>query len=83
VRPEKIAISKTKPAARETPNVLRGKVHDIAYSGNLSTYHVQLEDGAILKAQEANRRRIANREITWEDEVWLAWAPGAGVLLGA
>jgi putrescine transport system ATP-binding protein len=83
VRPEKIAISKTKPTARETPNVLRGKVHDIAYSGNLSTYHVQLEDGAILKAQEANRRRIANREITWEDEVWLAWAPGAGVLLGA
>jgi len=81
VRPEKILISKKKPAARETPNQLRGRVHDIAYSGNLSTYHVQLENGAIIKAQEANRRRIANREITWEDEVWLAWAPGAGVLL--
>ena len=37
--------------------------------------------GAIIKAQEANRRRIANREITWEDRVWLSWSPGAGLIL--
>jgi putrescine transport system ATP-binding protein len=79
VRPEKIAISKTRPA--DAMNVIGGKVHDIAYVGNLSTFHVRLEDGSIVKAQEANRRRIANREITWEDEVWLTFSPGGGLVL--
>ncbi len=79
MRPEKIAISKTKPA--DAVNVIGGRVHDIAYVGNLSTFHVRLDDGTIVKAQEANRRRIANREITWEDEVWLTFNPGGGLLL--
>ena len=62
-------------------NQVSGKVDDIAYIGNLSTYYVRLENGAIIKAQEANRRRISNREITWEDDVWLSWTPGGGVIL--
>ena len=81
IRPEKIMISKSRPPVRESPNLLHGKVHDIGYVGNLTTYHVQLQNGAIIKAQEANRARIANREFTWEDEVWLAWSPSAAVLL--
>jgi putrescine transport system ATP-binding protein len=79
VRPEKIAISKARPA--DAANMIGGRVHDIAYVGNLSTFHVRLDDGTIVKAQEANRRRIANREITWEDEVWLSWTPGAAIVL--
>jgi len=79
VRPEKIAVTRERPV--DAANVLTGHVHDIAYVGNLSTYHVRLADGSIVKAQEANRRRIANRAITWEDEVWLSWTPGAGVVL--
>jgi putrescine transport system ATP-binding protein len=79
VRPEKIAISSSPPA--EKINVVSGHVNDISYVGNLSTYHVRLADGRIIKAQEANRRRIVNRSITWEDQVWLNWTPGAGILL--
>ncbi|MEZ5872894.1 MAG: ABC transporter ATP-binding protein [Nitratireductor sp.] len=79
IRPEKIAISTTEPV--DVANRLKGKVHDIGYVGNLSTYHVRLPDGSIIKAQEANRRRIANRAITWEDDVWLSWTPGAGIVL--
>ena len=59
-------------------NQISGKVDDIAYIGNLSTYYVRLDNGTIVKAQEANRRRISNREITWEDDVWLSWTAGAG-----
>ena len=79
VRPEKIAISKKKDP--KATNQVSGKVDDIAYVGNLSTYHVRLENGAIIKAQEVNRRRVENREITWEDKVWLAFTEGAGLLL--
>lgn len=79
IRPEKISISAEKPTDRR--NVLRGKVHDIAYLGNISTYHVELPTGKIIKAQTANTRRLANRPFTWEDEVWLSWSDTAGVLL--
>ena len=79
IRPEKIAISTSRPEAAD--NLLEGKVLDIAYLGNLSTYHVQLPNGKVIKAQTANTRRIARRDITWEDTVWISWSATAGVLL--
>ncbi len=79
IRPEKVAISSEKPADRS--NVLRGKVLDIAYLGNISTYHVELPDGKVIKAQTANTRRIGRREFTWDDEVYLSWTDTASVVL--
>ena len=79
IRPEKIRISTEKP--EDAPNAMQGKVLDIAYLGNLSTYHVELPGGQIIKAQTANTRRIARRDITWEDPVWISWSATAGVML--
>ncbi|MEO0566136.1 MAG: ABC transporter ATP-binding protein [Pseudomonadota bacterium] len=79
IRPEKVSISAGKPS--DDRNVLQGKILDIAYLGNLSTYHVELAGGQIIKAQTANTSRLANRPFTWEDEVWISWTDTAGVLL--
>lgn len=79
IRPEKIAISADQP--QDADNSVKGSVLDIAYLGNISTYHVRLPNGQILKAQTANDRRIARRSFTWEDEVWLSWTATAGVIL--
>ena len=79
IRPEKIAISTEKPT--EMKNAVQGTVLDIAYLGNLSTYHVQLAGGQVIKAQTANTRRLSRRTITWEDKVWISWSATAGVLL--
>ena len=79
IRPEKIRISTDRP--EDAANALQGKVLDIAYLGNLSTYHVELPGGQVIKAQTANTRRIARRDITWEDPVWISWSATAGVLL--
>lgn len=79
IRPEKIAISAQKP--EDAANAVPGKVLDIAYLGNISTYHVQLAGGQIIKAQTANNRRISRRSFTWEDDVWLSWTDTAGVFL--
>ena len=78
IRPEKVSISKDEP---EAANKLKGKVLDIAYLGNMSTYHVELPNGQIIKSQTANNRRIARRDITWEDPVWLSWSDTAGIML--
>ena len=74
-----MAITAEKPA--EAANAVKGKILDIAYLGNLSTYHVRLANGTIIKAQTANNRRISRRSYTWEDPVWLSWTATAGVLL--
>ncbi len=83
IRPEKIQISRNPDP--DAINQMTGKVEDIAYIGNLSTYFVRIRDGSangtLVKAQEANRRRISNREITWEDEVWLSFSAGGGIIL--
>lgn len=79
IRPEKVTISKEKPEDRR--NLLEGEVIDIAYLGNISTFHVKVGNGQIIKAQSANTRRLANRDITWEDRVWLTFTETAGVLL--
>ena len=79
VRPEKVRISKDYPT--DTHNILKGKVLDIAYTGNISTYHVQTEDGQIIKSQEANLEHLNRRAITWDDEVYVHWRAGGCVLL--
>ncbi len=79
IRPEKVTISAERPD--DAVNAIQGKVLDIAYLGNLSTYHVELANGTIIKAQTANTRRISRRSFTWEDPVWLSWTATAAVLL--
>ncbi|MGB7317914.1 MAG: ABC transporter ATP-binding protein [Planktotalea sp.] len=78
IRPEKLNISRKRP---EAVNALKGKVIDIAYLGNVSTYHVELSNGTMIKAQMTNARRLARRDITWEDDVWVSFTGTAGVLL--
>ena len=79
LRPEKVAIHAEKPA--DAANMIEGKILDIAYLGNLSTYYVEIPGGLTIKAQTANTRRISRRSFTWEDKVWLSWTETAGVLL--
>ncbi|WP_407494104.1 ABC transporter ATP-binding protein [Pseudooceanicola sp. MF1-13] len=78
IRPEKVSISAERPTGA---NVLQGEILDIAYLGNLSTYHVKLPTGHIIKAQQANTRRISRRPFTWEDKVWVSWSETAAVVL--
>ncbi|MEO3414513.1 ABC transporter ATP-binding protein [Roseovarius sp. CAU 1744] len=79
IRPEKVSITAEKPV--DAANAVQGKILDIAYLGNLSTYHVELPNGQIVKSQTANTRRLSRRSFTWEDDVWLSWTDTAGVLL--
>ena len=82
IRPEKISIWSDRPeTSDETANIVPGQIIDIAYLGNISTYHVELPNGQMLKAQTANTQRIARRKFTWDDTVWLSWSATGGILL--
>ena len=80
IRPEKLSISRLPPQA-QTHNILRGHIHDIAYLGNISTYHVRLSNGQIIKAQTTNNSPLRHRPFTWEEEVYLSFSDGAGFVL--
>lgn len=79
IRPEKILVSQTPPEDRA--NTLQGTIIDIGYLGNLSTYHVELTGGQMVKATMTNSSRISRRDFTWEDKVWLSFRSSAGVVL--
>jgi putrescine transport system ATP-binding protein len=80
IRPEKLRIDKEPPADRSA-NCVSGTVWDIAYLGDVSVYHIRLESGHVLRATAANRRRLVERPISWEEQVWLSWDADAAVVL--
>lgn len=82
IRPEKLRLSRQAPAD-PSRNTLRGQVWDIAYLGDVTLFNVKLADGSIVRATVLNAARSAAEQITWEDEVWLTFAPDAGVVLTA
>jgi len=80
LRPEKLRLGAGKPEGAGE-NCVAGRVHDIAYLGDISLYRVALDDGTVMTASVANASRLADRSIGWEDSVWLSWSPDAAVVL--
>jgi putrescine transport system ATP-binding protein len=79
VRPEKIEISKQRPAVAH--NLFTGKVKEIAYFGSYNTFIVVASDGTRVKITEANTSHQDLSDITWEDDVYFWWSDGAGMVL--
>ncbi|MFG1300622.1 ABC transporter ATP-binding protein [Xanthobacter sp. V3C-3] len=80
IRPEKLRISLDAPPEM-AQNCLEGTIWDIGYLGDLSIYHVELACGTRVKVSQPNLSRLVERPISWEDKVWVTFAPHAGVLL--
>ncbi len=88
VRPEKLIIQKGMPSVeeRESPaevgyNLVQGVIHDLAYLGILTTYHVKLANGTIVKVTHTNAARHDAAHLTWGDEVTVWWCGSDVVVL--
>jgi len=80
IRPEKIRVS-SKPPAEGHLNAMQGEVWDLAYLGDMTVYHIKLDDGQVVKASALNSARISDDPLTWSDRAWISFAPDAGVVL--
>jgi putrescine transport system ATP-binding protein len=80
LRPEKIAISKTKP---KTANAFAGEVKDLAYFGKDSLYRIKLASGQLLSVHAVNSQRAgeAERAANWGEKVWVGFEPPSAILL--
>jgi putrescine transport system ATP-binding protein len=80
IRPEKIELARSAPAGT-AENCAQGTVKEIAYMGDLSVYLVKLAGGRMVRVTLPNTQRQAEDRITWDEQVWLSWAPVSPVVL--
>ncbi|MBC8130879.1 MAG: ABC transporter ATP-binding protein [Rhizobiaceae bacterium] len=80
IRPEKVRIGRRAPEDFAV-NALKGEIWDIAYFGDVTLFNVKLSTGEIVRATTINAARGIAEPLTWEDEVWLTFAPDAGIVL--
>ena len=78
LRPEKLIVTTEQPTCEH--NWSSGKVHDIAYLGGHSVFHVELPSGMIVQSFVANAERRGTRP-TWGDNVFVCWEDDSGVVL--
>ena len=80
IRPEKIKVTSRKPAEADA-NAAQGEIYDIAYLGDMTVYHVKLDDGQVVKASSLNAARVSEDPLSWNDRAWISFRPDAGVVL--
>jgi putrescine transport system ATP-binding protein len=79
IRPEKMTLQRQPPVAGE--NVLAGEVWDIGYLGDWTIYRVKLDSGTMVRVSCANVSRFVEAPVSWEDRVYLSFAPQSAVIL--
>jgi putrescine transport system ATP-binding protein len=79
VRPEKLRLSHTPTGVGA--NRVGGVIQDIAYLGGLSTYHVLLDRGMVLRVMVPNLDRRPASGLAVGARVEVSWSPDAAVVL--
>jgi putrescine transport system ATP-binding protein len=88
VRPEKMTIQTTPPQDDEREslaqvgfNCVQGVIENLAYLGSLTTYHVKLDNGFVVKVTHTNAARHAQSSLTWGSPVYVWWYGSDAVVL--
>jgi putrescine transport system ATP-binding protein len=88
IRPEKMSIQTEPPADSDREslaevgfNFAQGKIQDLAYLGSLTTYHVKLDSGMVVKVTHTNAARHDSTQLTWGDTVYVWWCGSDLVVL--
>ena len=81
VRPEKIRLSREKPAGEV--NHVKGTVRDRSYFGSFTVYNLELEGGRLLKVSESNVERHRADAPDEGQAAWATWPDTAQVVLTA
>ena len=85
IRPEKILISKDKPATkREDINLLKGDVDEPIYSGFQTKFYVMVNGQSTLLRVIKQHAKYSDEgpDIIWKDQVYLSWSANDGYIVG-
>ncbi len=81
IRPEKIHISREKPADKPLINSMPGIIEDIIYQGDHTKFGVRVGGHRMTVFQQHSRFLLDESPITWNDKVWLWWHADDGFIL--
>lgn len=79
IRPEKIHVGRQKPDAGL--NAAEGVVWDVGYLGDMTIFNVKLKDGKVVKTAQLNATRTSDEPLSYDDPVWISFAPDTGMVL--
>ena len=84
IRPEKIVISKEKPATkREDINLFQGMVDEPIYSGFQTKFYVTINEKIMIRAMKQHAKYYdEGPDIIWKDQVYLSWSADDGYIVG-
>lgn len=80
IRPEKLDISLT-PPENTSNNCMMGEVWDIGYLGDMSIYHVKMDNGKMVTVAQMNHKRAVELPINYEDRVYISFDADSAVVL--
>ena len=81
LRPEKLMVSRDRPANGEWDNMLPGVVEDVIYFGSHTRYWVRCGEYRICAEQQHRTFLLDESPPKWGDAVWLRWHANDGFLL--
>lgn len=81
LRPEKIMVSCSEPAAEPLKNAVRGKIEDVIYFGSHTRYWARCGEWRICAEVQHRNFLLDEEPPKWGDEVWLRWHANDGFLL--
>jgi spermidine/putrescine transport system ATP-binding protein len=84
IRPEKIVITKDRPATKRADiNLFQGAVDEPIYSGFQTKFYVKVMEKTLIRVikQHANYSD-EGPEIIWKDSVFLSWSANDGYIVG-
>ena len=82
IRPEKTRITRDKPEDAAV-NAVEGELWDIAYFGDMTVFHVRLDNGRTIKAASLNAVRKTDNPLGYDERVWVSFDNDAGLVLTA
>ncbi|MCW1883672.1 ABC transporter ATP-binding protein [Luteolibacter flavescens] len=81
IRPEKLVVSREKPAMSPMDNAVEGKVEDVIYYGSHTRYWVRCGEWRMCAEMQHRTFLLDETPPKWGDTVWLLWDANDGFLL--
>ncbi|MCW1921064.1 ABC transporter ATP-binding protein [Luteolibacter arcticus] len=81
IRPEKLVVSRDKPAMSPMDNAVEGKVEDVIYYGSHTRYWVRCGEWRMCAEMQHRTFQLDETLPKWGDTVWLLWDANDGFLL--
>ena len=84
IRPEKIVISKERPATKREDIILfKGVVDEPLYTGSQTKFYIKINGNTLIRVIKQHAKYYdEGPDIIWKDEVYISWSAHDGYIVG-